>query len=26
LFWPSLDVDLELESLTKLVEYPLVYR
>jgi hypothetical protein len=26
LFWPKLDVDLELESLTKLAEYPLVYR
>jgi hypothetical protein len=26
LFWPSLDVDLELDSLTKLAEYPLVYR
>ena len=25
LFWPKLDVDLELESLTKLAEYPLVY-
>jgi hypothetical protein len=25
LFWPKLDVDLELESLTKLEEYPLVY-
>jgi hypothetical protein len=26
LSWPKLDVDLELESLTKLEEYPLVYR
>ena len=26
LFWPKLDVDLELESLTKLAEYPPVYR
>lgn len=26
LFWPKLDVDLELDSLTKLAEYPLIYR
>jgi hypothetical protein len=26
LHWPKLDVDLELESLTKLAEFPLVYQ
>jgi hypothetical protein len=26
LCWPDLDVDLELDSLTKVAEYPLVYR
>ena len=25
LFWPKLDVDLELESLENLAEYPLIY-
>ena len=26
LFWPELDVDLELESLSQLEQYPLIYR
>ena len=26
LFWPNLDVDLEMDSLTHLEQYPLVYR